>query len=88
VAALESDFVGPVNIGTGEETDVVTVCSLLRQGLGSAVEPRHGPAKLGEQRRSCLDAALAREVLGWRPATILKAGLEKTIDYYRRIPPT
>jgi UDP-glucose 4-epimerase len=88
VAALESDFIGPVNIGTGEETDVVTVCSLLRQGLASAVEPRHGPAKLGEQRRSSLDAALAQEVLGWRPATNLKAGLKKTIEYYRQIPPT
>jgi UDP-glucose 4-epimerase len=84
LAALESDFVGPVNIGTGEETDVVTICRLLREGTASTAEARHGPAKAGEQRRSCLDAALAAEILGWRPQVLLQEGLKETIVYYRR----
>ena len=48
-------FVGPVNIGTGVETDVVTIFEHLREAVGSAVKAQHGPAKPGEQRRSCLD---------------------------------
>jgi UDP-glucose 4-epimerase len=83
LAALDSDHIGPVNIGTGKETDVVTICRLLREGMGSRVEALHGPAKLGEQRRSCLEASLARQVLGWSPEVDLKEGLEKTIAYYR-----
>jgi UDP-glucose 4-epimerase len=83
LAALESDFVGAVNIGTGQETDVVTICRLLREGTASAVEARHGPAKIGEQRRSSLDAALAGRILGWRPQTPLEEGLQQTIAYYR-----
>jgi UDP-glucose 4-epimerase len=83
VAALDSDHIGPVNIGTGIETDVVTICRLLRQGLGSKVDAIHGPAKPGEQRRSCLEISLAAKVLSWKPEMALEAGLEKTIAYCR-----
>jgi UDP-glucose 4-epimerase len=83
VAALETDYVGPVNIGTGIETDVVTICEELRRGMGSSIGAVHGPAKPGEQRRSCLDASLAGRVLGWRPEMSLQAGLASTIAYYR-----
>jgi UDP-glucose 4-epimerase len=83
VAALETNHVGPVNIGTGSETDVVTICEELRRGMGSPIKAVHGPAKPGEQRRSCLDASLAGTVLGWKPEVSLQAGLAKTIAYYR-----
>lgn len=83
LAALDSKHVGAVNIGTGKETDVVTICRVLHEGVGSRVEALHGPAKLGEQRRSCLEASLAGQVLGWSPEVDLKEGLEKTIAYYR-----
>lgn len=83
VAALETAYVGLVNIGTGQETDVVTIGQLLRQGLGSQIDAIHGPAKLGEQRRSCLDTQLAAKVLNWKPEVALKEGLEKTIAYWR-----
>lgn len=83
VAALETNYVGPVNIGTGIETDVVAICGELRRALATRIEAVHGPAKLGEQRRSCLDASLARKVLGWKPEVSLQTGLAKTIAYYR-----
>jgi UDP-glucose 4-epimerase len=84
LAALETTYVGPVNIGTGAETDVVTICRLLKQGLGSSIDAQHGPAKLGEQKRSCLDAALAGQVLNWEPTVNIAAGLQETIAYYRK----
>jgi UDP-glucose 4-epimerase len=83
VAALKSEYVGPLNIGTGKETDVVTICKLLQQGLNSAIEAVHGPAKIGEQRRSCLETSRARRVLGWKAEVSLATGLKKTIDYCR-----
>lgn len=84
VAALEGSFVGAVNIGTGVETDVLEIFQHLRQAVGSRVEAVHGPAKTGEQRRSCLDARLAGEVLGWRPQVGLPDGLRRTAEYYRK----
>ena len=83
VAALTSPYVGEINIGTGVETDVVALYELLRQGVGSKLEARHGPAKIGEQRRSCLAAQRAAEIFGWRPQVSLREGLERTIAYYR-----
>jgi UDP-glucose 4-epimerase len=83
MAALERDYVGAVNIGTGREADVVTICRQLRAGLGSKLEPIHGEAKIGEQRRSCLDIDLAGKVLGWKAETALDQGLEQTIAWWR-----
>lgn len=83
VAALASAFVGPVNIGTGVETDVVTIYHHLRDAVGSRLQAQHGPAKAGEQRRSCIDNRRAGEVLGWRPQVTLPEGLQRTAAYYR-----
>lgn len=85
VAALQLSFVGPINIGTGVETDVVTIFQHLRDALGSPIEARHGPPKVGEQRRSCLETSRAAQVLGWRPQMNLKNGLRQTAAYYRQI---
>ncbi|MGH7798736.1 MAG: NAD-dependent epimerase/dehydratase family protein [Candidatus Binatia bacterium] len=83
VAALDSSFVGAVNIGTGVETDVVTIFEHLRRTVDSQIEAVHGPAKTGEQRRSCLDARRAAQVLGWRPQMALADGLRRTAEFYR-----
>ena len=84
LAALDSAYIGAVNIGTGNETDVLTIFQLLRQGMGSTVEAVHGPAKLGEQSRSCLEISLAAKVLDWKPEVTLKEGLQRTIAYCRK----
>ena len=81
VAALESNYIGPVNIGTGKETDVVTISESLRQGLKSNIAAVHGAAKIGEQRRSCLNTSLARDLLGWQAEVPLQTGLEQTIAH-------
>ena len=82
VAALETSHIGGVNIGTGRETDVVTLCRMLQQRAHSKVEAVHGPAKTGEQMRSCLDIALASRVLDWRPEVGIEEGLTQTLAYY------
>jgi UDP-glucose 4-epimerase len=83
VAALKTSHVGGINIGTGRETDVSTICRLLQRGTNSKVEAVHGPAKPGEQMRSCLETTLAGRVLDWRPVVSIEEGLERTIAYYR-----
>jgi len=81
--ALESDITGPVNIGTGKETDVVTIFDLLNDKMGAKKKAVFGPAKPGEQRRSCLDVSHARKALGWSPKISFNAGLDQTISFYR-----
>lgn len=84
LAALQSDFTGAVNLGTGVETDVNQMFRGLARLCGSSAAERHGPAKVGEQQRSVIDNALARRVLGWRPEVTLEDGLRQTVDFFRQ----
>ncbi|HJW68208.1 MAG TPA: SDR family oxidoreductase [Candidatus Binatia bacterium] len=83
VLALERDATGPVNIGTGIETDVNQLAALLREVSGGRSEIRHGPAKSGEQRRSVVDIRRAADVFGWRPEVSLRDGLTRTVEFFR-----
>jgi UDP-glucose 4-epimerase len=82
--ALETPFVGGINIGTGIETDLNALYDKLAGQLGTKIAAVHGAAKEGEQRRSSLDSARAKKILGWTPKTTLDEGLAETITYYRR----
>ena len=82
--ALDSTFVGAINIGTGVETDLNTLYAKLAAGLGVKVASTHGAAKKGEQRRSVLETSRAEKILGWAPKTSLDQGLAETIAYYRK----
>lgn len=81
--ALAPGVEGPINIGTGIETDVVALFKELVRLTKSEAARVHGPAKAGEQRRSVLDAAHAAKVLGWQPQTSLSEGLALAVDYFR-----
>ena len=74
---------GAYNVGTGIECDVNELHRRLARIIGVTAEPAHGPAKPGEQRRSCLDVSLAATRLGWEPRFSLDAGLEATVAHFR-----
>jgi UDP-glucose 4-epimerase len=81
--AAEKEFDGPLNVGTGVETDVNRVYDLLAKAAGSKEPPLHGPSKPGEQRRSCVDPAAAARALGWRPEVAIEEGLARTLEWFR-----
>ena len=81
--ALDYPQAGTFNIGTGRETDILTVYLKLQELLGSPLGPVHGPAKHGEQRRSVLDSTLAQSKLGWQPRVSLAQGLAQTAAAFR-----
>jgi UDP-glucose 4-epimerase len=72
-----------VNVGTAMETSVNGLYRMLSDITGFEGGPDHGPARLGDLRRSSLDIALAAEVLGWKPWTHLEDGLAETISFLR-----
>ncbi len=83
VKALTTEFCGGVNIGTQAETDVNRVYELLAKNLGVATAAKHGPERLGEQRRSVLANGKAKQVLGWAPQFDVERGMADTIRWYR-----
>jgi UDP-glucose 4-epimerase len=87
IAAVDAPVHGPVNIGTGVETNVLELVAILRE-LGSVerFEPEFAPARLGELARSCLDIGRARETLGWAPSVPIRDGLRLTLEAARATP--
>lgn len=81
--AVEKELMGPVNIGTGVETDVNRLYSLLARAAGVDRPAVHAPARPGEQLRSCVDSGLARRELGWQPTVELAEGLRRTVAFFR-----
>jgi UDP-glucose 4-epimerase len=72
-----------LNIGTGLETSVRELHTELALLCGAEDRPVTAPARPGELHRSALDAARARELLGWKPSTGLRAGLAETVEWLR-----
>lgn len=73
-----------INLGTGIETDVVTLFETINGLAGSRCRREHKPPAPGEQRRSSIDAGLANNLLGWEPKVGLDEGLAQTVEYFRR----
>jgi UDP-glucose 4-epimerase len=80
--ALASDRVGAYNVGTGTETDVNAIFARINVLTEAGAEERHGEAKVGEQRRSCLSWDLAQRELGWQPQVKLDEGLARTVEFF------
>jgi len=80
LAAAESDATGPINVGTGRETDVLELVRGLRELRPDAsFEPEMAPARVGEVQRISIDPSRAGRELGWRPKTSLEEGLRATL---------
>jgi len=80
LVAAESGATGPINIGSGIETDVLELAARLAE-LGGAedFEPEPAPPRAGEVQRISLDPGLAERELGWRAQTGLEEGLRLTL---------
>jgi UDP-glucose 4-epimerase len=81
--AAEKRYDGALNVGTGVETDVVELYRHLARAAGVDRPPEHAPARLGEQRRSCIDPAAAGRAIGWRPEVALADGLARTFEWFK-----
>jgi len=83
---LMSDYALPVNLGNPDETSMDALARevIALTGSRSGIAHRDLPADDPKQRRP--DIAKAEELLGWRPETSRKTGLEKTIAYYKSLP--
>jgi UDP-glucose 4-epimerase len=81
LAAEASDDPGPINAGTGVETNVLRLAELVGAALGrDDFEPQFAPARMGEVERTVLDTTGAAERLGWRAERTIETGLEQTIE--------
>jgi nucleoside-diphosphate-sugar epimerase len=74
---MNSDFTGPVNIGSEEMVTINVLAELVMQIAGKPLRVRHIPGPLGVRGRNS-DNRLISEKLGWTPSLPLRTGLEAT----------
>lgn len=84
VCALDDKIEGIFNVGTGVETNVNTIFHKLKALTNSGCEEYHGPAKIGEQRRSVISYEKLHKLCGWKPKYGFDKGLEQTVEYFKK----
>ena len=77
---MESDFTGPVNIGSEEMVTINQLAELVMKVAGRKLSIRHIEGPLGVRGRNS-DNKLIFEKLGWRPSRPLTEGLQKTYSW-------
>ena len=77
---MDSDFAGPVNIGSEEMVTINQLAEMCMEIAGKEQAIKHIPGPLGVRGRNS-DNALIEERLGWAPSQPLREGLEKTYHW-------
>ena len=77
---MNSDFIGPVNIGSDEMVSINQLAEMTMDIAGKKQTIKHIPGPLGVRGRNS-DNALIREKLDWAPSESLYDGLKKTYGW-------
>lgn len=86
IKAMESDHIGPINLGNPEEITILELAKTVKELVGGSSKIVFKPLLPEDDPvRRCPDITLARRLLGWEPKTPLEEGLKKTIDYFREL---
>jgi UDP-glucose 4-epimerase len=72
-----------VNIACGDRVSLNQLVELMNVELGTRIAPKHADPRPGDIRHSLADIRAAQKLLGYEAKFDLRAGLRKTIDYYR-----
>ena len=82
---MDSDEIGPVNIGNPNEFTILELAELIKRKLNKKVEisfkdlPQDDPM----QRKPSIELAYSK--LKWKPIISLEKGLIPTIDYFKKV---
>lgn len=77
---MDSDFAGPVNIGSEEMVTINQLAEMAMEIAGKHLGIRHIPGPLGVRGRNS-DNRLIQTKLHWAPSQPLRSGLEKTFAW-------
>lgn len=86
VRLMETDnMTGPVNIGNPGEFTMLELAELVLQKVGGPSKITFHPLPSDDPKQRQPDITLAKSQLGWEPKVPLTDGLDKTIEYFRKV---
>jgi nucleoside-diphosphate-sugar epimerase len=77
---MDSDFIGPVNIGSEEMVTINQLVDIAAKVAGKEVQKIHIDGPLGVRGRNS-NNDLIREKLGWDYSQTLEEGIRKTYEW-------
>ena len=80
---MNSDLIGPVNIGSDEMVTINDLAKLIMEIAGKKLRIKHIKGPLGVRGRNS-DNRLIQEKLGWAPDCSLRFGLERTYPWIKK----
>ena len=86
IKAMYSNKNKTYNIGTGKMTNTKQIFQIIQHELGSSVQPKYLPDRLGEVNQISLNVNLAQKELKWKPHYSLEEGIKKTIVWFKSNP--
>jgi UDP-glucuronate decarboxylase len=81
----DDEFIGPVNLGNPTEVTMFEVAEKIISLTGSKSQILQQPLPQDDPRQRRPNISLAKNMLKWDPTIDLESGLQKTIDYFRKI---
>src|SRR3954470_22727100 len=86
LALLDSDEIGPVNIGNPNEFTIRELAELVIEVTGADSEIVYEPLPQDDPTQRRPDITLARTRLGWEPKVQLREGLQRTAEWFAKHP--
>ena len=73
-----------MNVATNVRVTLNEVVEVLREITGYGGPVAYAPERAGDIKHSLADISRAEELLGYRPKVDFRAGLVRTVEWYRR----
>jgi UDP-glucuronate decarboxylase len=83
--ATRAEVTGPVNIGNPTEFSMLELATMVIDLTGSRSRIVHRPRPEDDPRQRRPDISRAQDLLDWKPRTMLKDGLARTITYFDQL---
>jgi dTDP-glucose 4,6-dehydratase len=84
LALLDSNEMGPINIGNPVEFTMLELAELVLELTGSQSQLVYEALPADDPMQRCPDITLARQLLKWEPTVDLREGLRSTIDWFQK----
>lgn len=83
--STSDDFTGPVNLGNPSEINILELAEKVLKITDSKSRIVFKTLPQDDPVRRCPNIALAKSILGWQPKVSLEEGLEKTVEYFKKV---
>jgi len=80
----QEKIVGPMNLGNPGEFTMLQLAEVILKKVGGKSKISYMPLPSDDPKQRQPDISLAKQTMGWEPKVQLEAGIEKTIEYFKK----